>query len=276
MPENFLYNLIYALFSGFTEFLGVDAPAHQRLIELLTGQKQTDILLPLALHLGSLVAVIVCCWGKLRRILRERRYTLRSRRLKRPPDPIAQLNLKLLRTAIAPLVISLFLYQKAGTLVTGFLMLAVVLSFNAVVLFAPRLLNSGNKDARSVSPLDGLVIGLGGWFGAIPGFSRMGCLLTAGAVSGLDRGYALDVALLLSIPVLFGLLVMDVVAVVMAKLAITFSTVLIYLLYALISFLGGWISIVLMRYLSVKIGFTHFAYYSFGLALFAFIFYLVI
>lgn len=276
LPENVLYNLIYALFFGFTEFLGVDATAHQRLFELLTAQKQTDALLAFAMHFGSLAALLAGCWGKLRRILRERHYTIRSRRLKRPPDPMAQLDLKLLRTAMLPLVLSLLLLRKSSRLITGFSSLALFLLINGLVLFIPRLLNSGNKDGRSVSRLDSIVIGLGGCFGVVPGISRIGCLLTAGAVSGLDRSYALDIAFLLSVPVMIGLLVLDVIAVITTSISITFITVMVYLLYAIASFIGGWLAMVMMRYLAMKIGFTHFAYYSLGLALFAFIFYLVI
>lgn len=276
MPENILYNLVYALISGFTEFLGVDALAHQRLYELMAGQKQPNPMVQMALHAGALAALLVSCWGKLRRILRERHYSTHSRRLKRQPDPIAQLDLKLLRTAMVPILVSILFYQKAVELVNGFLPLALTLLLNAVIVFIPRVLNSGNKDGRSVSRLDGILVGCGGALGAVPGFSRIGCMLSAAAAGGLDRSYGLDIALLLSIPALLGSLVFDVIAVFFAKTAITLVSVALYLLYAAIAFAGGWLSIVMMRYLSLKIGFTHFAYYSLGLALLSFIFYLVI
>lgn len=276
MPENILYNLFYALVSGFTEFFGVDAPAHQRMFELLTGREQTDAVLALALRFGLLLSLLVSCWPRLRRLNREQSYSSRSRRLKRQTDPIAHLDLKLLRTAALPACVSVLFYAKGAQLVSGFLPLALVLLLNAAVLFVPRVINAGNKDGRSVSRIDGILIGCSSFLSAVPGFSRVGAMLTAGAVGGLDRGYALDMALLLSIPVLVGLLVFDVIAVIAAKAAITLTAIAFYLLYAAVAFLGGWVSIVLMRYLSLKIGFTGFAYYSLGLALFSLIFYLVI
>ena len=119
-------------------------------------------------------------------------------------------------------------------------------------------------------------MGLGGALAAITGFYRIGCILSAGMVRGIDRGYALDMALLLSIPTLLGLLIFDVYAVIVAGATVGALMVLIYLLAAAIAFGSSWLGIKLMRYLSVKAGFTGFSYYCWGLALFSFILYLMI
>lgn len=276
MSGNILYNLIYALVYGFTEFLGVDSTAHVRIFELLTGSDHTLPIMPIALRLGLIVALVVSCWPRLRRLMRERSYATRSRRLRRTPDPMAKLDLQLLRTALLPIVVGLVLYTKTRRLSYGFLMMSLVLLMNAVVLYVPRIINSGNKDGRCASPFDGLLLGLGGLLGFVPGFSRIGSMLTAGAVAGFDRGYCLDLALLLSIPALIGILVLDLLAFITAKTVVTMALLGAGLLYMLISFIGGWLAIVMMRYLSIKIGYTSFAYYSLGLALFSFVFYLVI
>jgi hypothetical protein len=83
-------------------------------------------------------------------------------------------------------------------------------------------------------------------------------------------------SLLLFIPLTLGLLVFDIIAVVAAKITLTFLTLVMYQMYGTLAFLCALLSIVLMRYLAVKVGFTGFAYYSLGLALFSFVFYLVI
>lgn len=276
LPGNILFNLLYALICGFTEFLGVGATTHCRMFELLSGKQQTDLIMPVALRAGLIVALLVSNWSRLRRLMRERSYSRRSRRLKRPPDPIAQLDLKFLRMAILPIIAGVFLYTKTAGFTYGFLAMTLVLLLNAAILLVPRMINSGNKDGRSVSRLDGILLGLGGVAGFVPGLSRMGCMLTGGAVAGLDRGYCLDMALILSIPALLGMIVLDVMALLAAKVALSLTMVALGLLYACLAFVGGWLSVVTMRFLSIKIGFTGFAYYSFGLALFTFVFYLVI
>lgn len=277
MPQDLLHKIIFTLISGFTEFLPVSARPHQMLYQLMTGFEQSDAWLTLAIRLGALAAVLVCCKGRIKRLRRESRLSrLSKRRRSRQPDMAALLDMRLLKTAAIPILIGVLFYKRAGEWISGVALLSLMLLINGVILFLPRLLKQGNKDGRSVSGLDGILLGLGGALGMIPGFSRMGGILTAGQSRGLDRGYALDTALLLSIPALLGLLVFDVYTVAAAKAGLTFLAFIVYLLCAAISFGGGYLGIMLMRFLSVKAGFTGFAYYSWGLALFSFILYLMI
>lgn len=277
MPKDLLYKFVYALFSGFTEFLGVSAPPHQLVYESMTGVSQSDAVLTFMIRLGALAAVVFCCRTRLQRLMRERRLAALSRRRRnRQPDIVALLDMRLLKTAVVPLLISVLFYKRAGQWIDHVSLLALTLLLNGILLFIPRLLSQGNKDGRSVSRLDGILIGLAGVLAAIPGFSRVGAMVSAAAARGVDRGYALDIALLLSIPVLLGLLVFDAYAVITAKLAIGVVAFLVYLLLGAVAFAAAWAGITFMRYLSVKAGFTGFSYYSWGLALFSFILYLMV
>lgn len=277
MPQDLLHKLIYALFSGFTEFLGVSAPPHQMLYELMTGFEQSDAMLTLSIRIGVLAAVYFSCRTRIARLMRERRLAGFSRRRRnRQPDATALLDIRLLKTAMIPLLISVLFYKRAGEWINGVLPLVLTLTLNGILLFIPRLMKQGNKDGRSVSRLDGVLMGLGGALAAIPGFSHIGVMISSGTARGMDRNYALDTALLLSIPALLGLLILDIYGVFTAKLTLGFVTLLVYLLLAAIAFGGAWLGIMLMRYLSVKAGFTGFSYYSWGLALFSFILYLLI
>lgn len=277
MPQGLLHQFIYALFSGFTEFLGVSAPPHQMLYEKMFGFQHPNAMLTLCIRLGVLTAVFVCCNGQIRRLLRQRRLAARFRhRRNYQGDVTAILEMRLLKTAVVPLLISVLFYRRAGEWINKVQWLALTLALNGVFLFIPRLVSQGNKDCRSVSRLDGVLMGLGGALAAIPGFSRMGGILSAATARGVDRGYALDTVLLLSIPVLAGLLLFDIYAVLTAKLVLGLVAVLVYILLAAVAFVGAWLGIKLMRFLSVKVGFTGFSYYSWGLALFTFILYLMI
>lgn len=277
MPQDLLHKFIYALISGFTEFLGVSAPPYQMLYELMTGFDQTDAMLTLFIRIGVLAAVVFCCRARISRLLRERRLAgLSRRRRNRQPDVTALLDIRLLKTAMIPLLASVLFYKRAGEWISGVLWLSLTLMLNGVLLFIPRLMSQGNKDGRSVSRLDGVLMGLGGALAAVPGFSRIGGIISMGTARGVDRSYALDLALLLSIPALLGLLIFDIYGVFAAKLTLSFLALLIYLLLAGFSFGSAWLGIILMRYLSVKAGFTGFSYYCWGLALFSFILYLMI
>ena len=277
MPQDLLHKLIYALFSGFTEFLSVPAPPHQMLYELMTGFEQRDVMLTLAIRIGVLTAVFFSCRSRIVRLMHERRLAgLSRRRRNRQPDIMALFDIRLLKTAMIPMLISVLFYKRAGEWINGVLRLVLTLTLNGVLLFIPRLMNQGNKDSRSISRLDGVLMGLGGALAAIPGFSRIGGIISAGTARGVDRNYALESALLLSIPALLGLLIFDIYGVFAAKLTLGFVALLVYLLLAAIAFGGAWLGIMLMRYLSVKAGYTGFSYYCWGLAMFSFILYLMI
>jgi undecaprenyl pyrophosphate phosphatase UppP len=108
----------------------------------------------------------------------------------------------------------------------------------------------------------------------IPGISRITGITAVGQLRRCDRRYILDIGLILCIPALIVLIVFDFIALFTAGgAAVGFLTCLLALLTA---FVGGYLGITFIRFLAVKVGFSGFAYYSWGAALFAFILYLTI
>ena len=66
MFENILYNLVFSLISGLTEFLCLDATAHRMLYQMLSGQKQAEPLLMVFIRAGVLAALIFSNWSRIR------------------------------------------------------------------------------------------------------------------------------------------------------------------------------------------------------------------
>jgi len=272
-----LHKFIVAMFSGFTEFFCVPAFPHLMLYETLTGTNQTDSMLTLAIHLGTLLAGLVACKKRLVYLLRADRQERNTRRRKnRHLDMNAVMETKMLKTALIPLLISLFFYRRAVAWVDGVAALTLTLLLNGGILFLPRILARGNKDSRSMSPLDSFVMGIGGALAVIPGVSRMSGLLTGGMARGTDQTHALEYALLLSVPVLIVLVGFDIYAVITAKVAITFLWLMIWLIAGAIAFGAAYLAILFMRFLAMRSGFYSICYYSWGMALFSFVLYLLI
>lgn len=278
MPSNLLHKLIYALLSGFTELLPVSARPHQLLYETMTGIPMTDAMVSFSVHLGVLVAVWISCRAHIHRLMRENRIqrTSRRRRRQRTSDRIALLDIQILKTSAIPVIISLFFYAALQRKISGLAPLALTLILNGLLLLLPEFSYRGNKDGRTFSRLDSLLVGLGGALGAVPGFSHMGGIVSVGLMRGADRGYILNLGYLLSIPLLTGLAALDLYAFIQTKAALTALAVLIYTVMAATAFAGAYLCILLMRYLFTKATKTSFCYYSFGVALFSFILYLMI
>lgn len=274
--QEFIHKIIFALIAGFSEFLPVSAPAHQVLYQYVTNY-QIEPLLLLAVHIGCLIACVVCCRKRIKRLRNEKKLAGRVRRKRgRQADPVALMDAAILRTAMVPLVLGYLFYRNAIGWVSSIAVLSLTLLVNGMILFVPRLLGRGNKDGRSLSRMDGLLMGIGGMLGVLPGFSRVGCTYSVGISRGADQNYVVETALMLSIPALTVMICFDIYTLAVVGAALSAIALLGYLLAAALAFGSGYLAIALLRYFSGKADINNFAYYSWGLALFTFLIYLIV
>lgn len=122
-----------------------------------------------------------------------------------------------------------------------------------------------------MSRVDGLLIGLGGALSVLPGISGIGAMVSIGSVCGVDKKYALENAMVVGIVISACTVVCDALRIISGGLeGLTFSIVLAYLCAALASFFGGLLGVKLLRSIVEEHGFSVFAFYCWGLALFTF------
>ncbi|MBQ9839058.1 MAG: undecaprenyl-diphosphate phosphatase [Oscillospiraceae bacterium] len=277
MDMNFLESLIYGLVSGLAEFLPISMQAQQSILLKLFGC-QSSPLMQLFIRIAVFAALIAATKDQLSSLYREMRLdAVPRRRRRRQPDRRSLLDIRQIKTAFYPLLISFFFYpvtsQWHGRLnfIAGFLLL------NGLILFIPQFFPSGNKDSRSVSRLEGVLFGLFAGLGVLPGVSRIGACTAIGSLTGADRRQALHWSLLLSIPALCFLMGFDIQAIILQGTGIAgFGTVIQCLLASATAFFGAYGAIILMRFLAVNSGFAGFVYYCWGGALFTFILFLTI
>jgi undecaprenyl-diphosphatase len=156
-------------------------------------------------------------------------------------------------------------------------LLAVFFGISGIILYVPQYMPGSNKDSQSLSSLDAVLIGVSTGLGAVPGISRMGSSLSVSLMRGVERRYALDLGLLLGVPALIVLIVFDVWWLLTGTAAaVTGMVILCSVTAAVASFVSSYLGMFIMRFLSVKIGFSGFAYYCWGVALFTLIIYLMI
>lgn len=277
MPDHIIYHIIYVIISGSMQFLPVSTRAHQMLYEILTGATMDDPAVTLVIHLGAIAAVCLSCKELLRRLRIGKRIEKRSRKARsRDIDRSPILDGRVIRTAALPILLSAVLYRQGVQWISGLAGLALTSFLSGSLLFFPQLMPRGNKDSRTLSRLDSICMGLGGALAVIPGFSRVGGILSAGLARGTRLDYLTEIALILSLPALTVFCVFDILAVAKAGAAITIWSFLWYLLLCLLSFGTSYLGIMLLRFLSVKADTVPFSYYSWGVALFTFVLYLLI
>lgn len=276
MEINWLQSLFFGLISGFAEFLPISSEAHRRLFHLLTGTEAYP-LMNLAVHSGAFLALLLCCLPQISKLQRESRIaSIPARRRKRQPDLRSMKDLRFLKTAVVPMLLGFAAWPFVKDAVSSLWLTAILLTVNGIVLYLSPYFPSGNKDSHSVSGLDAFLTGLAGALGAVPGISRLSVLTAAGQLRGCDRRYILDTGLLLCIPAMVVMIILDLVSLFTAGIAFSGSWLLPSALAGIIAFPAGYFAITFIRFLSVKVGFSGFAYYSWGAAMFTFILYLMI
>lgn len=275
---NWFQSLIFGLVSGLSDILPVSSQAHKAMMLKVFGVNAEAPLLRLFIHVGILAALYYCCSNQITRITRQLRLSrIPKKKRKRPLDVRTLMEFKLLRMMIIPMLLSLVLYNRTVAWGTRLNLMAIFLLINGLILFLPNLLPTGNKDARSMSALEGLLIGLGGATSIVPGISAIGGVNAVASVCGAERTFALNLSLLTNMVLTVGLIAFDFATVYASGVSnMSFTVLLTYLLSAGAAFGGAYLGIQTMRALAVNIGFTIFAFYSFGAALFSFVLYLMV
>lgn len=272
---NWLQSLLYGFVSGITGFLPVSSQAHQAILLHLFGAEDNG-LLRLFIHTALLTAVMVGYRPQMTRLYREIRLAqLPRKRRRRSPDVYALMEVSLLKTGGWVLMLTFLLYPPAASMNYSLNYVALFLLLNGAIVYIPQLLSTGNKDARTMSRLDAALIGFGGALGMLPGISSMGALTSVYSIRGADREKALTWSCFLMLPVLACLMGFDIQAMITNGVgSFGFGDLIVYLFTAAATYLGASVSISIMRSLAVNAGYSGFAFYSWGAALFAFILYL--
>lgn len=271
-------SIFFGLISGVSDVLPVSAQAHKAIFLKICGAGEEDPILRLMIHLATLGALYYCCRTHILRILRQRRLArVPKRRRKRPVDVQTLMEFRLLLVIAIPVILSFLFYEKTTQWDYSLNMMSLFLLLNGLILFLPNLAATGNKDARSMSTLDGLVLGLGGAIAIIPGVSSVATMTTIASVRGAERTFALNITYLIQMLITAGLVIFDVIAVFHTGVShISFGVLLSYLMAAATSFAGTYFGVKAMRSLAVNIGYGIFAFYSIGAALLSFILFLMV
>jgi undecaprenyl-diphosphatase len=197
-----------ALVQGITEFLPISSSAHlilgRELLSALgfavaTMTPAEELALDVALHVGSLGAVLVYFWRDIAMLLGGLADGLTGKGGER-----FRLILVLL-VASLPIVIIGF---AAKDLVTEFGRSVTIIAWTTVIfgilLWAADRRPQQKSELQTLSYRDALIIGFAQCIALIPGVSRSGICMTAGRFAGLDRPLSARLALLLSIPTILG------------------------------------------------------------------------
>ena len=269
-------SILYGLISGITEFLPISSGAHQVLLRYLFGVDTRVPVQELLVHIGVLLAIFVGCKDIIFRLRIEQKMLSNSRRRRHSLDSKSYFDLRLLKTASTPLLVGLLLTIATFRKENNIGMLIAFSLINAAVLLFADHTSRGNRDSRTMSGLDGIVMGVAGALSVFPGVSRTGMISAYTAARGAEVEHVVNWTVLLGIPAMLFALCFDLVLLItMGFMGMSFVMFLGYVLSGVMAFVGGYLGISLLKIVLNQNGFSGFAYYSIGMALFSFILYLI-
>ena len=186
--------VVLALVQGITEFLPVSSSGHLVLTSRLMGWPDQGLTVDVAVHGGTLLAVIVYFWRDLVRILVG---------LGESGSQGTRGLFGMLVVATIPVGIAGFLLHEAGpdVLRNPEIIAWTTIGFGLVLWGADRF----GMTVRRIEHMtwgSALLIGLAQVLSLVPGTSRSGITMTAARIMGFEREAAARFSLLLSIPVI--------------------------------------------------------------------------
>ena len=276
MKLSFLQSLILGLLSGLAEVLPVSGQAHRLVLLKMQGLDAEPAVLRLMIHMGIVFALYFYCKGHIVRMMRAQRLVkIPKNRRKRPLDTDALMDFNLLKTTLIPTVLGFLLYGKVSSLAGSLLYVAGFLLLNGIVLYVPQYFPGSNKQSGALSRIDSLFFGLGGAMGTLPGVSSVGCAVSIGSVRGMDLSKALNLALVMNIPINMGFAFFDLMNLLKGGAgSISFGSLIFAAFAGAAAFFGVIVGIRLLKKIVENVGYSVFGFYSWGAALLTFILYL--
>ncbi len=190
--------VVLASLQGITEFLPISSSAHLILLPSLVGWRDQGLAFDVAVHVGTLVAVVSYFWRELVQMSHD---WLRSLRLGRRVGD-SRLVWGVLFGTIPVGVAGSLLNSYGPDLLRSPLVVAVATVAFAILLWWADWQGRQSRDEHSLSWRDVIIIGLAQALALIPGTSRSGITITAAMALGLTRAGAARFSFLLAIPVI--------------------------------------------------------------------------
>lgn len=196
--------ILLGIIQGLTEFLPVSSSGHLQIFPYLFGLRPGPLPFDVAVHFGTLLAVVAYFWSDL--------WDIGAGTLAlgdRSPAQVAtaRRQLGLLAVASVPAAVAGFLLEdvfeeRLGDPRLAAVMLLVTAGFllGAERLYAAREARGRHTAGRS----DAIAMGFAQALAIIPGISRSGATIATGMGTGMTRSAAARFSFLMSVPVIFG------------------------------------------------------------------------
>jgi undecaprenyl-diphosphatase len=258
---NIFQAIFLGILQGLGEFLPISSTAHLILAPWFFGWTDPGLSFDVALHVGTLLAVLSFFWSDWLDIFKSTGNEFFKTNFKISNTSYPKSLLFLLIIASVPgAIFGLLFDSKAEELFRNPILIAITLSVVGLVLYLVDKHAVQHKEIAKMGKKEAILIGLSQAVAIIPGVSRSGATMITGLSLGFSREQAARFSFLLSTPIIFGAAMVKVPH--LLKAGITMP-LFVGILAAAVS---GYLAIKYMLRFIQKYGYAPFFWYRLGLA----------
>lgn len=203
-----LQAVILGAVQGLTEFIPISSSAHLVILRWLFGWNTESLVFDVALHLGTLFALLAYFWREWYDMVKVYFGTTRFTR-----SPGGRQAAQAQGMLLWPVIFACIPAALAGVVFEGAvdsvfrrqpILVGAALVGLGLLLFLADRIGRKSRPMHAVRGRDWIVIGLAQALAIVPGVSRSGITITAGLFCGLQREAAARFSFLLGAPIFFG------------------------------------------------------------------------
>ncbi len=240
-------SIVLGFLQGISEFLPISSSGHLLLLEKL-GVGVESMFFNIMVHVATLVAVLIA---------------MRKEWLPLARHPINKINGYILLSCLPTILIAIVIKLTCPTLIDGVL-LGSGFMLTSIFLFVGEKLQIAKS--RVYNAKIGILSGVLQGIAILPGVSRSGTTISAMTFLGVEKERATNISFLMSIPIILGSTVFEVVEMCVTNTPIDVDIICV-ILGMVSAFVSGFLSIKFLLKLIKRYSFTPFIIYTFLLGI---------
>ena len=201
-----LQAIALGVIQGLSEFLPISSSAHLTLVPWLLGWEDPGLAFDVALHFGTLIAVLWYFRMEWIALIRAAFGIVTTGRIETPEK---RRVIYLIIATIPGAIAGYLLQSRAEYAFRSPQLIAIALIVMGIVLWLVDKLTDQAKVLGEMRWIDSLLIGLSQVIALIPGVSRSGSTITTGRGLRFDRESAAEFSFLMSMPIIAAAVVME-------------------------------------------------------------------
>lgn len=190
--------IVLGVVQGLSEFLPISSSAHLTLTPWLFGWEDPGLDVDVALHIGTLIALVWFFWQEWMMLAQAALTIARRRRI----ESDAERRLVWVVIATVPGALAGYVLRDyVATMFRSPTLIAGALIMMGVILWVVDRVSAQTRGLSEMRWTDAVLIGLAQMFAIVPGVSRSGSTITAGRALRLSREAAAVFSFLMSLPI---------------------------------------------------------------------------